>query len=119
MNPNSFAHKQNQQLPNGQPAAPAPANANANNGPAQNQQPQQTAANAAQGPQTTGADMNGPPFGSSLMGEEFSLGLDFPMNEDALENFDFDSFLNQDGGDGLDFGNFAFDPIEAGMDGPN
>lgn len=55
-------------------------------------------------------DMNVAPFGA-LDGDQFS-GMDFANLDsgDVLDNFDFDSFLNNTGGDeGLGFdANFAF-----------
>lgn len=116
MNPNSFAH--NKQLPNGQPAATAQANASANANTQQSQQQQQTAANAAPAAQPPGADM---PFGSLGLddGQFGNLGLDFGMDGDALDNFDFDSFLNNDDQSlGFD-ANFAFGDNEIGLDGTN
>ncbi|KAK3713352.1 hypothetical protein LTR37_008544 [Vermiconidia calcicola] len=118
MNPKSFSQNQPQQMPNGQPAAAAAqANAQANN----QQQGQQQNVNGQQQPDPSGAME---PFGQIGEPDQFSgMNLDFSLSEggDVLDNFDFDSFLNQDGDGGLGFdANFAFgDPIGSGIEGAN
>ncbi len=117
MNANSF--NKNQNLPNGQ--APAAAQAN-------NQQQNQQASQAQSAPQpaapTNPTDMGGP-FGA-LDGSDQSFGMPLEFSNldsgDVLDNFDFDSFLNQDNDMGLGFdASFNFgDGIEAGgLDGTN
>ena len=111
MNPNSFAHTQNQKLPNGAPtAATAAQQANPTA-----QQAAAAAAAAQNAQQPPGADMS---FGMGIDDSSFdNLGLDFGMSADTLDTFDFDSFLNDNGDSafGLD-GNFGFDG-EIGLDG--
>ena len=127
MNPNSFGKggQQQQQLPNGAAASgPAQAaNAQAHNAnqqqsqQAQQQQPQQQQ-NAVQPP--SGMDQ---PFGS-LGDDHFpGMNLDFSSLEggDVLDNFDFDSFLNNEGDGSFGFdANLAFgDGLDAGIEGAN
>lgn len=105
MNPNSFG--KGQQLPNGQAASAQQANAQAHS---QNQQQQ----NAVQPPAAGGQpDMNAP-FGSLDNNQFPDMNLDFTLEGgDVLDNFDFDSFLNESDGDGA----FAFDAQLAFGDG--
>ena len=66
----------------------------------------------------------GGPFGA-LDGSDQSFGMPLEFSNldsgDVLDNFDFDSFLNQDNDMGLGFdASFNFgDGIEAGLDGTN
>ena len=116
MNANSF--NKNQNLPNGQAAAAQPNHQQQNQ---QGSQPQP----AAQPPAPTNpTDMSGP-FGA-LDGSDQSFGMPLEFSnlnsDDVLDNFDFDSFLNQDNDMGLGFdASFNFgDGIEAGgLDGTN
>lgn len=97
-NPNgaNFQQNKNLQMPNGQP---------------QGQQPNQPGQPGAPPVQQPGNDMNNAPFGA-LPDDQFNGGMDFANLDtgDVLDNFDFDSFLNQTGDDGgLAFdANFAF-----------
>lgn len=102
MTPNNAASfNKNGQMQNGQPT---PAQQNANSQPPSAPQVQQM------------PDMNAGPFGA-LQDDQFS-NLDFANLDsgDVLDNFDFDSFLNNTGdNDGLAFdANFAFG--DAGAD---
>jgi hypothetical protein len=107
MNPNSFHQKQAQGgMLNGAAPQPPPSQ------PQPNTMPQPT------------PDMGvGQPFGNLDQNNQFgSMDLEFAdLNGgggDVLDNFDFDSFLNNDDGSGLGFDNFAFDTgLEAGGDG--
>lgn len=114
MNANSFG--KGQQMPNGQAAPAQQANAQAH---AQNQQQQQ---NAVQPPAPGGQqDMNAP-FGSLDNNQFPDMNLDFTLEGgDVLDNFDFDSFLNNDGDAGFAFdANLAFgDGLDAGIEGAN
>lgn len=118
MNANSFGkgqQQQQQQMPNSQSAAAAQqANAQAHN---QNQQQQQ---NAVQPPAAGAPDMNAP-FGSLDNGQFPDMNLDFTLEGgDVLDNFDFDSFLNNDGDGGFGFdANLAFGDGELGIEGAN
>lgn len=112
MHQNSFNHQQNKNIPNGQQPPNGP------NPPQQQNQPQP-------GPgvvQPPAPDMSGPPFGNLDGADQFgSMNLEFAGLDggDVLDNFDFDSFLNTGGDDGLSGfdANFAFgDSIEAGPD---
>lgn len=112
MNANSFG--KGQQLPNGQANAQQ-ANAQAHN---QNQQQQ----NAVQPPAPGGQpDMNAP-FGALDNGPFPDMNLDFTLEGgDVLDNFDFDSFLNNDGDGGFGFdANLAFgDGLDTGIENAN
>ena len=118
MNQNSF--NKNQQLPNGQPApGSAQANAQANNNQNQQQQQQQQSQPPAQQPQQVNApDLGGAPFGSLDPSDQFAgMPLDFGnlQSDDVLDNFDFDSFLNQDNDMGFGFDANVFgDALDAG-----
>ncbi|OQN96305.1 hypothetical protein B0A48_17561 [Cryoendolithus antarcticus] len=98
MAPNSFHPKAGQPMPNGAPV------------PQPNQQPQPNIM-----PQSTPDMTQNQPFGN--LGDpsngQFDIGMDFAdlggTGGDVLDNFDFDSFLNNDDGSGLGFDNFAFD----------
>lgn len=103
MTPNnaaSFNQNKNLQMPNGQPQPNQQQNANG-------AQP-----NAPQQQQQSMPDVNAAPFGA-LGGDDQFNGMDFAnldASDQLLDNFDFDQFLNQTGGDeGLGFdANFAF-----------
>lgn len=107
-NAQAFSNNKNLPMQNGAPGQGPPQN----NGQQQNNvQPQVP-------------DMNNAPFGD-LNGTDQFTGMDFANLDsgDVLDNFDFDSFLNNTGGDdtGLGFdANFAFgDAIGTETDGLN
>ena len=115
---NAASFNKNQQLPNGQPA---PANAQANNGQANAQQQQQGQppnANAGPQPGPGGApNLMGAPFGELDGADQFpGMPLDFSLSDtgDVLDNFDFDSFLNQDNDAAFGFDANIFDAIDTG-----
>ncbi|TKA68895.1 hypothetical protein B0A55_08398 [Friedmanniomyces simplex] len=106
MHQNSFNHNQNKAMPNGQQP------------PQQGQPPQNQPAQPQ--PVQPHPSMMDQPFGS-LEAENFGMNMDFATLEggDVLDNFDFDSFLNNPDGDqslGFDT-NFPFgDALEASAD---
>lgn len=120
MNPNSFAHKQNQQLPNG-----APGVGQANTTPNNNQQggPNQQPNVGGVGPQAAQQQQQQQPadLGFPMLNDDQFNGLDlgFPIGEDNLDTFDFDSFLNNDSGDFAFDVNVAFDGDPLAMEGTN
>lgn len=143
---NSFAHKQNQQLPNGQSAQHAAANMQANapqqhpqqhpqaqNNQAQPQVPQQQqqlngAPNqSVQQPPNAAPTLNDGPFGAGTLGmpmnDDYPLQMDFGgTSVDDLDSFDFDSFLTSDETFGMDNmvgldANFAFDGEMGALEG--
>lgn len=116
---NAASFNKNQQLPNGQPApTSAQANAAQANSQQQSQQASQNAtANAAQqqAPPSTVDSMA--PFGNLDPDGFAGMPLDFSIgdNGDVLDNFDFDSFLNQDNEMGLNWDASVFgDAIDTG-----
>ncbi|KAF2150759.1 hypothetical protein K461DRAFT_270159 [Myriangium duriaei CBS 260.36] len=99
------------QPPTPTPAPPitptAPSQQFPKGGPAQGANPPQAAGPQGVVPnQAPQPDMSGP-FGGSLDGPDMNFGMDFGNldGQDVLDNFDFDSFLNAEGGDSA----FAFD----------
>ena len=103
-------------MPNGQAGQAQQANAQAHS---QNQQQQ----NAVQPPAPPGGQPDmAQPFGSLENNQFGDMNLDFTLEGgDVLDNFDFDSFLNNDGDGGLGFdANFAFgDGLDAGIENTN